>query len=131
VSELRAQIPLPSGALAVRTARLAARAVLHGWHLNNDEWLDEAELVVTELVANAVRHAGGCQALELVAHNGIVTVTAVDTSATPPVRRRPDQNGGRGLEIVDALSTEWGVNTHDGGKRVLAQLDPYLDSSKI
>jgi hypothetical protein len=56
--------------------------------------------------------------------DGLVTVTAVDGSAVVPFRRDP-LYGGRGLEIIEALTQRWGVENFEGGKRVWVILGPY------
>jgi hypothetical protein len=46
-------------------ARHAVRPMLYGWGFRNSDWLNNAELVVSELVGNAVRHGGGCLSMDL------------------------------------------------------------------
>ena len=93
------------------------RTVLRGWLAGraDERQLGDAELVVTELLTNSVRHAG-------LASSDVVRVRAADEGevlhlevedegrAGPPRRRVPDAlNGGLGLNLVDALSLHWGV----------------------
>jgi len=124
VSELTARFDLPLGPQALGVARHAVRPMLHGWGFRDSDWLNDAELVVSELVGNAVRHGGGCLSVDLQAHQEHVTVGAADGSAVVPRRREADE-GGRGLLIIEALSTRWGVHDHQGGKRVWVQLRPH------
>jgi anti-sigma regulatory factor (Ser/Thr protein kinase) len=129
LAEFTAHVDLPLTDHAPRVARAGIRATLAGWGFTDPEWLDAAALVVSELVSNAVRHGGGCLALELSAHDDHVTVAAVDGSAVVPRRRdahgRPDIDGGRGLAIIEASVQRWGVQDHHGGKRVWVLLAPY------
>lgn len=126
MSELSARFDLPLGPEAARAARHATRTVLHSWGYCHRAWLDHAEIVVSELVSNAVKHGGGCLSLDLQAHEEHVTVAAADGSAVVPRRRdEPDSDGGRGVLIIEALSTRWGVHDHQGGKRVWIQLRPH------
>jgi two-component sensor histidine kinase len=71
-----------------------------------------AALLVSELVTNSLMHAGGAIGLRarLVQHSLHVEVD--DRSPQLPCRHEPDL-GGRGLQIVDALATEWGVIVRD------------------
>jgi anti-sigma regulatory factor (Ser/Thr protein kinase) len=127
MSELTAHLDLPLGLPAVKAARRVVRSMLRGWGLTDDEWLDRASLVVSELVTNAVRHGGGCLALDLRADEGIVTVGAADASALVPRRGEvyEDGTGGYGIGIIEALASRWGVDDQEGGKRVWVRLHPY------
>lgn len=91
--------------------------------------LAEASLVVTELLANALRHArplpGGClRASWLFDHDClIITVTDGGSETTPnALQQGATGEGGRGLAIVDALAAEWGVDDEDGRTSVWAAL---------
>lgn len=122
MADLTAHIDLPLGEEAPRAARHALRPILQGWGLADEDFLDAAAIVVGELVANAVRHGGGCLELQLSLHNGQVTVSAADGSAVVPRRREADIDGGRGIAMIEALSHSWGVENHNGGKRVWVRL---------
>lgn len=91
-------------------------------HHGVDRW--PAELLVSELVTNVICHAG--TEFEVEVHvDGVVRVTITDESPVPP---RPvtasDElaEGGRGLQLVDALAQRWGVDTSAGGKLVWFEL---------
>lgn len=88
------------------------------------ELLDDAEVVVTELVSNAVRHAGGELVLNVALGKRFLHVSLRDGSPTPPRRRIPDayRGGGRGLILIDALASGWGSTPVPGGKVVWATL---------
>ncbi|MEU5322886.1 ATP-binding protein [Streptomyces sp. NPDC021056] len=85
---------------------------------------DAVLLVVSELVTNAVRHAGGVTQFRLVAGPGAVTVTVEDASATAPSLQRSnaDEPGGFGWQMVRELSEDVEVSTRPGGKTVSALL---------
>jgi anti-sigma regulatory factor (Ser/Thr protein kinase) len=87
------------------------------------------ELVVTEVVSNAIRH-GGCPGdqvrLALTAKDGYMCVQVTDTG--PGLVPRPgaleaDADGGFGLFIVEQLTRRWGVTREDNKTRVWFELD--------
>lgn|SRR5579875_763762 len=136
---------------AARLARRFTRDTLSSWDL--DALADEAEIIVSELVANAIMHgmrqspgrrppgpvtgrAGArgsgrngapLRALRvcLVRRAGEVMLAVIDPSDEAPAPRQPDREGegGRGLQIVHALSDVWGWSPMDShGKAVWAVL---------
>jgi serine/threonine-protein kinase RsbW len=114
---------------AVPYARRCTRQALAAWGLG--EIAGDAELVVSELMTNAVRATLGLSraahvVLYLAADPGRLTLLVWDACAEPPVRRPHDADsaGGRGLEIVQALSDRWGTQAPvRGGKVVWAWFD--------
>jgi anti-sigma regulatory factor (Ser/Thr protein kinase) len=96
---------------AVPCARLHARHVMIEWGL--PDLAPTVELVVSELVTNGVRASAGLVSpvirLWVVCDPGSVTVCVWDASSKMPVRRNagPDDDSGRGLMLVEALSAEW------------------------
>jgi hypothetical protein len=130
----RPLIPAPEEA---RTARQFVREMLNCWGLGY--LTDDAELIIAELVVNAVRHGMrsapqslthgpyGLPALRLclLRRAAEVMLAVTDPSNEPPVPRTPDWTGesGRGLQIVGALSYVWGWSPIEGhGKAVWAVL---------
>jgi anti-sigma regulatory factor (Ser/Thr protein kinase) len=90
-------------------------------------YAEDAETVTSELVTNAIEHAGAPQFNLEVMHlagSGAVAVIVTDLSPDPPVKRDPAANAehGRGLHIVDALSASWGWRTEERGKAMYAIL---------
>jgi anti-sigma regulatory factor (Ser/Thr protein kinase) len=88
--------------------------------------VDDVALVVSELVTNALVHAGTPFALSLEVLRDSILVTVRDESSSRPyVASAPDwETGGRGMRIVDLLSREWGVTAGPhGGKSVWASFD--------
>ena len=93
---------------------------------------DDLSLVVTELVANAIRHAGTDVIVRLYRLESGMRLEVADGS-TRPLRPRSAtllDEGGRGLLLVDALSTRYGVEAEPHGKRVWAELhvDEHLSA---
>lgn len=125
VSELNATLDLPLGNAAPTMARKAVRHMLIAWQLTDPDWLDEAELVVSELVTNAVRYGGGCIELSMQSHEGRVILKAADGSSVVPRDSGPRAGGGGyGIRVIDACSEAWGVEDFHGGKRVWVRLHP-------
>jgi anti-sigma regulatory factor (Ser/Thr protein kinase) len=126
VSTLTARVDLPPSARSVPVARHLAREVLLAWRAPQDA--TDVELLVTELVANVVDHVRGesVLSLELEYSDGWLRIAVADGSAVRPVvgELRGDQPRGRGMQIVDAIADEWGVEDVDGGKRVWFSLHP-------
>jgi anti-sigma regulatory factor (Ser/Thr protein kinase) len=124
-----AACPLSAGAQSGRAARKFTRNTLKEWGLAS--LADDAEAIVGEFVANAVSHAARCigsgqpLGLRLLRRTGEVMCAVLDPSDTAPVLRVPDRNeeAGRGLQMVDALSDVWGWSPVTGrGKAVWAIL---------
>jgi anti-sigma regulatory factor (Ser/Thr protein kinase) len=116
---------LPSTPYSVQMARFYIRAALTYHDLA--DWAEDIETVTSELVTNAIEHAGALSfGLELMtlAGSGAVAVIVTDPSPRPPVKRYPteDTEQGRGLNIVDALSASWGWRPQNPGKAVYAIL---------
>jgi len=88
-------------------------------------WHEDAEVVVSELISNAVRHARAPITLALAQRTDELLIGVTDPSRQEPVLRpvRFDAAGGRGIQLVDILSTSWGVRLiHQGGKTVWARM---------
>lgn len=86
--------------------------------------VSDAQLVVTELATNAVLHARSGFSVELRPHRNGVRLAIHDASPAEPVLQDPDPDAtsGRGLRIVAALASDWGVAPTAGGKTVWAEL---------
>lgn len=110
---------------SVRDARQFVAAVLEEWELP-DELADMAELVVSELATNAVLHArAGVFSVTLRRlHDDQVRIAVVDFSHTPPTKTcaADEEDHGRGLALVEAVSQQWGTDPLRWGKRVWADL---------
>ncbi|WP_410673351.1 ATP-binding protein [Amycolatopsis sp. cmx-4-68] len=90
--------------------------------------VEDALLVVTELVTNAYEHGDGPSRLELRRHIDpcLITIEVTDTTDAQPVVGRSRMPGprGRGLQLVDVLSTGWGTRySHERpGKTIWARV---------
>jgi hypothetical protein len=89
-----------------------------------DRLIDDAGLVVTELTTNAWLHAHSGATVNLWANRDVVRIGVEDTAPVLPTPRPPKTFGpsGRGLNLVAALSRQWGADFLDGGKVVWAEL---------
>ena len=86
---------------------------------------DTAELLVTELVANAARHAGGEVRVRAVLQSGLLLVEVLDSSEVLPIPGPEvdwDCESGRGIALVEALADRWGADPLPSGKRVWFEL---------
>jgi len=86
---------------------------------------ETAALLVTELVTNAARHAGGDLRLRADLHDHTLLVEVTDVNATLPVLAPApgwDSESGRGLLLIDALADRWGSETDPPGKCVWFEL---------
>lgn len=118
--------PLPFQADSVKTARDVTRTTLRGWGL--PELGDDAALVVSELVTNAVRYAmyaRGRREITLLLMRVVphVLLAVADPSDDVPRPKEPDfvSENGRGLYIVETYSQCWGWDPlAHGGKAVWA-----------
>lgn len=120
-----AEWTFPADPGAVRTARALVRGALHGWGL--DSLGDLAALLVSELVTNALRHATGPIGVRLVRPPGLPDVLLVEVSdplPDPPRERaaQPEDESGRGLQLVASSSRRWGSRPGETGKTVWFEL---------
>ncbi|MCU1395880.1 MAG: ATP-binding protein [Ilumatobacteraceae bacterium] len=112
-----AQTDLTHGVEAPRTARRFVTSQLVAWEIGRDA-VERAELLVSELVSNAVLYGSGPIRLELteVDRGRRVRIEVCDRGAGQPRMRHaaPEDLSGRGLQLVDELSRGWGSATIDG-----------------
>lgn len=82
----------------------------------------DVQLVTSELATNAVRHAGGSFVVRIQRLEDTLVLGVSDSSALVPTMARTARlaPSGRGLHIVDQLSSEWGVTLERTGKSVWA-----------
>ncbi|MGY5011309.1 SpoIIE family protein phosphatase [Streptomyces sp. 900105755] len=111
---------LPSDPVVVAHARALATAQLTGWGLEG--LVATTELIVSELVTNAVRHGAGPITLRLIRHE-VLVIEVTDTSDSVPRLRhaRPTDEGGRGLFLVAQLAGRRGTRNSSRGKTVWAE----------
>ncbi|WP_407287808.1 ATP-binding protein [Streptomyces sp. BP-8] len=118
-----AEWSFPADPGAVRTARTMVRRVLDDWGLNGAT--DVAVLLVSELVTNSLRYASGPIGVRMVLlSSGGLLVEVSDPLPDPPQERAaaPDDEGGRGLQLVACSSRRWGTRRGKSGKTVWFEL---------
>ncbi|NSC24238.1 SpoIIE family protein phosphatase [Streptomyces albus subsp. chlorinus] len=114
---------------SVATARGFVRDTLQGWGLG--DIVDDAVVLTSELVTNAVVHAGTAAEVLCLRDEDGVRVEVIDRyperelplQETNPQPASPDREGGRGLLLCSALATRWGVDYTASDKRVWFRLD--------
>lgn len=113
---------LPQSPSSVPRARRLAGGQLAFWGFG--EHREIAELLVSELVTNALRHGAGSIRLGLRARNGLLRFEVEDADGKIPRVRRPSDGdeGGRGLRLVSMLSSGWGSARTPTGKVVWFEL---------
>lgn len=111
---------LPRHRRSASTARRMLREFL-AQYTNGGRYLDSAESVLSELVNNAVQHArtspGRLLLVRFVHRCDRLDLEVHDADRTRPVPRAAssDDENGRGLCLVEALSTGWGCRPREGG----------------
>lgn len=104
---------------SARHARRFVDEVLNRWHC--DSLLDEVQLLVSELVTNAVVHAGSDVEVAVRLLGDSLRIEVLDRAPATQLRPStpPDEaESGRGLLLVETMATAWGVEALDGGKVV-------------
>ncbi len=114
----RAEVELPVS----REAPALARDFLRGSTCveHHSEVVDDAVLLVSELVTNSVLHGGPPVVVAVDCDEATLQVRVRDGSPTLPAPRDAatgDENG-RGLALVAEMSADWGVDTEEDGKHV-------------
>jgi anti-sigma regulatory factor (Ser/Thr protein kinase) len=106
---------------AARRGRSLIRRPLRQWGLA--ELIPTAELVVSELVTNAVRYAQSKISLRLVLEGGLFCEVLDDSAALPRLRQAADDDErGRGLQVVSQVAQRWGTRRTGSGKVVWCEL---------
>ncbi|MGX4692049.1 ATP-binding protein [Streptomyces sp. JNUCC 63] len=110
---------------SAEVARKLVRTALAAWHL--EELTDTAILLVSELVANAVKHTDSRVIRIVVSRPSeqFVRTGVVDKAHVLPEMTKPGDDlltSGRGLLLVDALAERWGTDLFRWGKQVWAEL---------
>lgn len=120
---MRATLSLPAASRSVGQARAFVRVVLGP----NHERIDDAELLTSELVTNAVKHAHSEVVLTVELGDGIRIEVDDRMAPTGVVARRledppevpADEPGGRGLLLVNAIASRHGVEPGPGGGKTV------------
>ncbi|WP_411073385.1 ATP-binding protein [Streptomyces sp. cmx-4-7] len=117
---------LPREPRSAAVARRLVRTALTVWGL--EPLIEDATLVLTELVSNAVDH-GRLPSIRVIVSRpsaNVIRLGVVDRSKTVPTLRTDadeSQTRGRGLLLVDALTERWGTELYRWGKQVWAELE--------
>ncbi|MFD8813225.1 SpoIIE family protein phosphatase [Streptomyces sp. NPDC059627] len=118
---------VPSDPSAVAGVRAAATDLLHDWGLEEEAFT--LELILSELVTNAIRHATGPVGVRLIRDRSLICEVSDGSSVSPHLRRATTMDeGGRGLFLVAQFADRWGTRYTDDGKviwteqRLCAQL---------
>ncbi len=115
----------PAGGAAVPAARQLVRTHLRSNGLA--ALVDNAELIVSELVGNVVLHVGGSVevTVELEADDEVLLSVTDDSPLSPHLRVfSRTSSTGRGMRLVHSLSAEHGVRPHGSGKTIWVRLTP-------
>ncbi|HKI28730.1 MAG TPA: ATP-binding protein [Actinomycetota bacterium] len=123
----QAELRLPPELTTPAFARAAVAAMSSGLP---EEVVSDVELLTTELVTNALKHATASQSeqiiVRLVLHDR-VRVEVIDSGPSfdpRPVRPDPGSTTGWGLFLVDTLATSWGVELEGRGKKIWFEVGP-------
>ncbi|WP_232789578.1 SpoIIE family protein phosphatase [Streptomyces jeddahensis] len=101
--------------IAAGQARDYIRHQLTDWHLDDLIWT--TELIASELIGNVIRHARGPIQLRLIRSHSLICEVTDGSLTTPHVRRAGETDeGGRGLQLIAALSHRWGTRYTSNGK---------------
>ncbi|MFE4754909.1 SpoIIE family protein phosphatase [Streptomyces mirabilis] len=114
---------------AVAGARALATRQLRAWGL--EELAMATELVVSELVTNAVRYAPGPVRLRLLRASRLICEVTDTSNSSPRLRHaRTTDEGGRGLFLVAQLAHRWGTRYTHEGKIIWAELDSSAPAAR-
>jgi anti-sigma regulatory factor (Ser/Thr protein kinase) len=113
------QTSLPGSTNSAFLARRFVREACHRWHV--DHLRDDAVLVASELVENAVEHAHSAPTLRLELTGRRLAIAVRDELSTPPRAREADTPvpGGRGIPLIDDVSLVWGHSPWPSGGKVV------------
>ncbi|MGW0993666.1 ATP-binding protein [Streptomyces sp. NPDC002523] len=114
--------PLQRELTSVRRARRLVTAQLGDWAVGH--LTDTAELLVSEVVTNALCHTRGPLRLNLRLTHSRLLCEVEDTEPACPARNAvdPDAEGGRGIELLDLLADAWGSMGTATGKTIWFEL---------
>jgi anti-sigma regulatory factor (Ser/Thr protein kinase) len=121
-----ADAQVPNRPDSARAARAFLVRLLDGWGITDDV-IDDASLLTSELIGNAVKHGTGAVRLRIAVHDATLRVGVHDESEELPEadRASEDATGGRGLWLVRCVAADWGAEPSEGdpGKTVWFELD--------
>lgn len=126
---LTAEVTLEGITASIPAARDFVRAMLRSWRLG--AMAETVEVVVSELATNAVLHARSGFTVRLTRHlAGALLLEVLDESVKTPQHKVSSTTAvtGRGLWLIQRLSSAWGVDLLSGGKCVWVRFD--LDTGR-
>ncbi|QDN63560.1 SpoIIE family protein phosphatase [Streptomyces sp. RLB3-17] len=116
------QWELPPDPAAVATIRTAVGKQLRDWGL--DDLTFASELIVSELVTNAIRYVGGPIQVRLIRDRTLICEVSDTGHTTPNLRHAAnDDEGGRGLFIIAQMTHHWGTRYTPTGKTIWTEQD--------
>jgi anti-sigma regulatory factor (Ser/Thr protein kinase) len=124
-TQLATRLALAPSAQTGSLARRALRQLFDKGRVDQDT-SDTAVLLATELVTNAVEHGRGSAQLDAAIQDHVIRLEVSDSSTVVPRPNTgvPDlDERGRGLLLLDALASRWGVQPRSDGKTVWCELD--------
>lgn len=128
VAEVKAGLEADTS--SARHARRFVDEVLSRWQCG--PLLDDVQLLVSELVTNAVVHAGSEVEVAVRLLGDTVRIEVVDRAPVVPLRASQpaeESESGRGLMLVETMASAWGVEPIDGGKSVWFEV-PRIDRAE-
>ncbi|WP_195910979.1 SpoIIE family protein phosphatase [Streptomyces kaniharaensis] len=115
-------LPLTGDHAMVAHSRRFTRETLVEWGLGS--LADWAELLTSELITNALVHAGSPTQLRLFCNRMLTVEVADEEGEAPRMRRaRTEDEGGRGMHLVNELAHRWGSRRTKDGKVVWFELE--------
>lgn len=127
-SDEHVEVTLPDDATAASVARTTTKATLVRWRM--PQFVDDATLVVSELVGNGLRHGFPPFLLGLERRRHRLRVAVHDGSSVPPTSVSPDDasESGRGMLIIRNLTETMDVKQIEGDGKVVAVTFPERPS---
>jgi DNA-binding NarL/FixJ family response regulator len=119
---LEVSADLPAEKSSIRAARTLVREAMGD---AGEDVLFSLELLVSEVVTNALTHAGSAPRVEAQLSPATIRVAVYDADPRFPEHRVPDEErpGGRGLHLLDRMASRWGTDPTDDGKVVWFEID--------
>jgi anti-sigma regulatory factor (Ser/Thr protein kinase) len=120
-------VDLPCELTAVALARHFVGQAVQAWEVDA-QWLDDAVLLTSELVANGVLHARTDLRVTIQGRDdGSLRVAVDDDNSRVPTPAAPpdDATSGRGLRVIEAVADRWGVDRTENGKSVWFEVGPF------
>lgn len=124
-----ASAQFPPARSAPHEVRIFMRERLEEW--NATDLAETAEILISELVSNVVRHANSTIDLDASYDDGTLRIEVRDgSSIVPAIKDLANAEGGFGLRIVEAVADEWGVTQLANGKAVWFTVSRHDDDSR-